>query len=341
MRALRTLSTVAAGLAALATTAVPASATASAHHAHPSHAHMSHARPSHHGNHTPSVLVSGLSNGFGSTVGPDGALYVTESALGRVTRVDLRTGARSTYASGLPTMNPDIGIGGAMDVAFLHGTAYALVTLVDPLVGGASVDGIYRVSPGAPPELVADIGAWSLAHPPATDFFVPTGVLYAMEPWRGGFLVTDGHHNRVLDVRLDGTVSQFRAFDNTVPTGLERMGRTVLMAEAGPVPHRPADGRVVAFRSGAGPVSVVASGAPLMVDVERWGHRLYVLSQGDFSGDPEGSPALPDTGSLQRVNPGGTLTPVATGLDRPTSLELVGKRAYVVTLDGEVWRIPL
>src|SRR5689334_6377650 len=65
-----------------------------------------------------SLLSSGLSNGFGSTVGPDGMLYVTESAVGRVTRIDPRTGAKSTFASGLPTMNPAIGIGGAMDVAF-------------------------------------------------------------------------------------------------------------------------------------------------------------------------------------------------------------------------------
>lgn len=330
MRALRTLSTLVAGILAVGATAAPALAT-TAHHG-----------STHHGPvRAPTMLVSGLSNGFGSTVGPDGMLYVTESAVGRVTRIDPRTGARRTWASGLPTMNPDIGIGGAMDVAFLDGRAYALVTLVDPLVGGSSVDGIYRLRHGAPPVLVADIGSWSLAHPPATDFFVPTGVLYAMEPWRGGFLVTDGHHNRVLDVRLDGTVSEFRTFTNTVPTGLERLGRTVLMAEAGPVPHRPEDGRVVAFTSGTGPVSVVASGAPLMVDVERGGHTLYALSQGTYSGAPAGAPALPDTGSLQRVNRNGSLSPVATGLDRPTSLEVIGRNAYVVTLDGEVWRIRL
>jgi hypothetical protein len=33
----------------------------------------------------------------------------------------------------------------------------------------------------------------------------------------------------------------------------------------------------------------------------------------------------------------GTLTPVAAGLDRPTSLEFVRGTAYVVTLPGEVW----
>jgi streptogramin lyase len=45
---------------------------------------------------TPHRLVTGLEGGSGSTVGPDGALYVTESAAGRITRVDPRTGATTT-----------------------------------------------------------------------------------------------------------------------------------------------------------------------------------------------------------------------------------------------------
>jgi hypothetical protein len=32
---------------------------------------------------------------------------------------------------------------------------------------------------------------------------------------------------------------------------------------------------------------------------------------------------------------------VAEGLDRPTSMEIRGHTAYVVTLDGEVWEIGL
>src|SRR5829696_7800998 len=38
-------------------------------------------------------LVTGLQGGSGSTIGPDRALYVTESAAGRITRVDPKTGA--------------------------------------------------------------------------------------------------------------------------------------------------------------------------------------------------------------------------------------------------------
>src|SRR5215217_4707178 len=109
-------------------------------------------------------LAAGLSGGSGSTIGPDGALYVTEGFAGRVSRVDPATGARSAYATGLP--QSIVGIGGAMDVAFLDGTAYVLVTLVGPDVGGTDTVGIYRVNGPDDVSVVADIGAYTLAHPP-------------------------------------------------------------------------------------------------------------------------------------------------------------------------------
>jgi sugar lactone lactonase YvrE len=283
-------------------------------------------------------LVTGLQGGSGSTVGPDGALYVTEGVAGRVTRVDPRTGATTTYASGLPRRI--VGIGGPMDVAFLGRTAYVLVTLVGPDVGGSDVVGIYRVDGPASFTVVADIGAFSIANPPATSFDVPSGVQYALQPYRGGFLVTDGHHNRVLRVTRDGQVTVLRAFGNIVPTGLEVRGRTIYMAEAGPVPHLPEDGKVVAFRPRSTTVREVASGSPLLVDVEFGrGHRLYALSQGIFGGGPAGAPALPNTGALVKVNRDGTFTVVIDGLNQPTSLEFIGRTGYVVTLGGEIWKI--
>src|SRR5437763_7962172 len=94
---------------------------------------------------TATLLVTGLDTGLesakGSTVGPDGALYVTEGVAGRISRVDPQTGERTTFASGLPPAV--IGIGGAIDVAFIDNIAYVLVTLVsDPLLPPSSdVDG--------------------------------------------------------------------------------------------------------------------------------------------------------------------------------------------------------
>jgi sugar lactone lactonase YvrE len=284
-------------------------------------------------------LVRGLQGGSGSTIGPDGALYVTESAAGKVTRIDPRTGDRSTYARNLPALLPAIGIGGAMDVAFHGDTAYVLVTLVGADVGGSDIAGLYRIDGKNRWTVVADIGQWSMDHPPATDFFVPTGVYYAMEAFRGGFLVSDGHHNRVLWVSRDGDITEVRAFDNIVPTGLEVDDGRIFLAQAGPVPHDAADGKVVSFRLSSSSVRDVASGAPLLVDVERGsGGTLYALAQGEFGGGPEGSPAAPDTGSLVRAD-GQDLEVVVDGLDRPTSLEVKGDTAWVVTLDGEVWTI--
>jgi hypothetical protein len=290
------------------------------------------------GNATASRLVTGLQGGLGSTIGPDGALYVTETAAGRITRVDPQTGATSTYADGLP--KPVIGLGGAMDIAFLGHTAYVLVTLVSPDVGGSGIDGIYRVDGPHRFTVVADIGQFAINHPPATPFQVPSGLQFALQPYRGGFLVTDGHHNRVYRVTLDGTVTQLIAFGNIVPTGLAVRGNTIYLAEAGPVPHLPQDGKVVSFGPKTAAVTQVASGSPLLVDVEFGrGHTLYALSQGVGSGGPPGSPALPDTGALVKVNGDGTFTPVITGLDRPTSLEIIGTTAFVVTLGGDIWKI--
>jgi sugar lactone lactonase YvrE len=294
-----------------------------------------------HGPDTPELLVSGLQGGSGSTVGPDGALYVTEGVAGRLTRIDPETGRTTTVASCLPRRIAPIG--GAMDVAFLGRTPYVLVTLVGPDVGGTDVVGIYRIDGPDACTVVADIGAFSIAHPPQTDFFVPSGVQYALQAYRGGFLVTDGHLNRVLRVTTDGRVSPLIAFPDVVPTGLDLSGSTVYLALAGPVPHLPRNGRIVSFRatSDAPTARDVASGGRLLVDAEFGpGGDLYALAQGVLpAGGEPGSPALPDTGRLLRAEPDGTFDVVVSGLDRPTSLEFIGDTAYVVTLTGEVWEI--
>jgi hypothetical protein len=283
--------------------------------------------------------------GSGSTIGPDGALYVTDGPGGRLLRIDRRSGAIRTVASDLPKQTPAIGTGGPMDVAFRGHTAYVLVSVVGPAVGQPGVvDGLYRVAADGSTHVVADIGAWSVAHPPATDFFIASGVQYALQPYRGGFLVTDGHHNRVLYVTADGRISEVQTFDNSVPTGLDVVGNRVFMAEAGPVPHRPETGRVLSWRGHQAP-RLVASGAPLLVDVEvTRRHTVWALSQGEWNHPnlPEnaGLPASPNTGGVFRLQHG-RLVRIVSGLDRPTSFEIVGDTAYVITLTGKVLQLSL
>jgi sugar lactone lactonase YvrE len=283
--------------------------------------------------------------GSGSTIGPDGALYVTDGQGGRLLRVDTRSGAVTIVAAGFPLLNTPPGIGGAIDVAFVGHTAYVLVANVGSFFGEPDeIAGIYRVRRDGSVVPVADIGAWAEDNPPDTEFVLPGGVQYAMEPFGGGFAVTDGHHNRVLYVGLDGQVRELLAFGNIVPTGLAAAGRTLFMGEAGPVPHLPEDGKVVAITPRSDAAVEIASGAPLVVDVEFGpGCRLYALSQGIWDLPPlptnAGAPASPNTGSLTRVDRHGRLTPIAGPLDRPTSVAFSRNSAFVVTLTGKVLRI--
>lgn len=289
----------------------------------------------------PVQLVEGLAGINGSTIDHSGDLYVPDVEAGSILRIDSKTGDYATFASGLP-WNPVFG-GGVSDVAFLGGQAYALVTLVDDpqFFPTGQINGIYRIDGPNSYTIIADIGAYNLANPPTGfDFFVATGVLYSIQTFQGGFLVTDGHLNRVLHVTPDGKITLFRQFDNIVPTNLAVKGNQVYMSEAGPLPHLPEDGKVVSFGSNSPTVTNVASGAPLLVDVEFGrGQTLFALSQGNFGGGDAGSPALPNTGSLLRVNADGTFSVIADGLDRPTSLEIIGNTAYIITIAGDIWTI--
>ena len=254
-----------------------------------------------------SLLTSGLNELQGSTVGPDGALYVTAPLDGMIWRVDPKTGAATVFASGLPKRIPGLYyIGsGVVDVAFLDGTAYALVTGVGPDFDPSLHDivGIYRVDGPSSFTVVADLGAWSIANPPPTEIFVPSGFQYALQPYRGGFIVTDGHHNRVLQVTLDGAVTELVTLTDVVPTGLAVRGNTIYFTEAGPIPHLPENGKVMSFSLKSPTPTQVASGAGLdhiglFVDVEfGLGNSLYALAQGDWNGPYEGTPADPNTGS--------------------------------------------
>jgi hypothetical protein len=269
-------------------------------------------------------------------------LFVTAPLTGSIWRIDRKTGARTLFASGLPARNPDpyyIG-SGVVDVAFIGSKAYALVTGVAEDLGGSDVVGIYRIDGPNSFTVVADIGAWSTANPPIPAFFVPTGVQYAIEPFHDGFLVTDGHHNRVLRVTRDGEITELIAFADVVPTGLAVWGNSIYVTQAGPVPHLPQNGKVVTFEPGSTTATLVASGIRLALDVEFGrGRTLFALSQGYWQGTFEGEPALPNTGALMRVNGDGTVTTIVGELDRPTSMEIIDNTAYVVTLGGEVWTV--
>lgn len=299
-------------------------------------------------------LVDNLEGTSGSGLGPGKALYVTQNNAvtgGKVTRVDTKSGATSTFAEGLPTSGlfAAAGFGGAVDVTFIGRTAYVLVTGVAAPFGNG-INGIYRIEGPNSYSIIADIGAWASALenlPTEFPYVIATGIQYSIEAYKGGFLVSDGHHNRILFVTLSGEISEYYDFgSDVVPTGLDVKGQKVYMAAAGPVPHVPETGAVYGFRPNGSQAFALASGEPLIVDVERSANIVYAISQGIWEPPPgcevdpapcAGAPATSDSGALVRINDG-EFEVLASDLDLPTSLEVIRKSAYVVTLSGQIFK---
>ena len=148
------------------------------------------------------LLASGLQGASGSAIGPDGALYVTEGTVGIISRVDPQTGDITTFAEGLPPAI--LPIGGANDLVFMGDTAYVLVTMIgDDLpipVNNGDVVGIYRVDEPNSFTVIADIGTWSIDNTSESEVVIPSGVYYAIDAFRGGFLVTEGDHLRHITI---------------------------------------------------------------------------------------------------------------------------------------------
>lgn len=106
----------------------------------------------------------------------------------------------------------------------------------------------------------------------------------------------------------------------------------------GPAPAGEREGRVLRRQIFVGQHRRGRGQAPRRRRVRR-GQSLFALAQGHFTpGQDPGSPADPDTGQLPEVDGRGGFSVVADGLDRPTSLEVIGDTAYVVTLTARSGR---
>ncbi len=287
------------------------------------------------------LLADGLQGSVGATIGPDGALYVPEAAARPDhthrshdrQRHDVR---KWTPASGDPPRWGD-------RRRVRRTTMYVLVTVVGPDVGGNSVVGIYRRDGSGGFSVFADLGTWSIDHPPATAFDLPDGVQFALQPVPDGFLVSDGHHNRVLHVSSTGEITQRIQFTNIVPTGLAVTHGTVFLAQAGPIPHVPATGKVVSF-----PLNAAGPNA----------HELRPVSACSSTSNPV--PTGRSTRSrrvTRRATSPRRVRRRRTAVSCSSSTETVrspcwstswtcqprsissGNTAFVTTLNGEVWKI--
>lgn len=279
-------------------------------------------------------IATGLGFTLGTALGPDNALYVADASKGEIWRIDPDTGAKTLEAWGLPSSEE----GGVSDIAFIGFDLYALTTTVD----SPAVVGVYRIPKGGKPEILADLGAYSKAHPVGFADAAPTGNPFRLEVLdAGNLLVVDSNHNRLLVVdTFQGTISQLAQFQNIVPTGVSRADNVLYVSQIGAYPHKPEDGRVWAVTLPEGEPSLVAVGVPFIIDVEKGpSSRLYALSFGTQPNDPEGPPADPFSGKLLLVRDNGTFGILVANLTMPTSLEIIGDTGYITTINGDVWRV--
>lgn len=305
------------------------------------------------------VLVTGLIQPRGMTIGPDGMIYIAEAGsggatiledgtsvglTGRISMVDPETGARTTVAEDLPSnaFPQDQGgdAVGPADVAFIGDQLYYLQTHGGEFYESPDTPtGVYQVNDDGSVELVADIYQFNVDNPvqaitDGTQQDIEVGGNpYSMDVRNGDFYVVDGNHNRMMLVTTDGDVDEITEFPNhPVSTGMDfAPDGTARVSYLGQGPFFPDDGKVVSVNLTSGAITELASGASMLTDVEFGpGGQLYAVQFNDTSGAASEEEAFgPFRGSVLRVNNDGTLTKLVTGLSFTTFIEFDGDTAYV------------
>lgn len=290
------------------------------------------------------VVASGLVNPRGFTFAPDGALVVAESGAvppgfvslggpptpmfrpgtsttGRVSRVDLATGQRTSLAEGLPSAALSFGDTlGPADVAYLGTDLYVLIS-AGPVHGWPNYpSGVYKVNPDGTVRLVANLDAFNARNPvtlitPDDEITNPYGMVAA----DGALWITDGNRNQVFKVSPDGTVSRLADLSagHPVTTGITAApGGALITVELTAVPYVKGSGRVLRIGMD-GQVETIARATTTAVGVAINGDgTIFVVEHSVSLGQP---PFIaPGTGRVARLQGDGQLTTVAEGLMFPT-----------------------
>ncbi|MBV9356470.1 MAG: ScyD/ScyE family protein, partial [Chloroflexi bacterium] len=304
------------------------------------------------------VVASGLENPRGLKFGPDGQLYVAEGGLGgtqtttpqdcqqvpppvgpysggftaRISKIDRRSGARSTVVDHLPSSQTAPGGGGFVsgvgDVAFIDDTLYAVEAGAGCSHGlKGTVNSILRVDHDGHTTQVADLSAFIMSHPvahPNPPDFEPDGTWYSMVAVDGRLYVVEPNHGEIDAVTpRTGAISRLvdvsASQGHIVPTSLAREDGGFLLGNLGQfVPNDPVPVGVWRVTDG-GRINLVAAGLTAVTGVAVHHGRIYALEA--FTGFFAPTPAVANTGTVVRLNQkANAWETVVTGLSFPTAM---------------------
>jgi len=240
-------------------------------------------------------------------------------------------------------------IWGAMDVAFLDGDLYVLVSGAGPSwASPTSRSGVFSVNDDGTMTLVADISSWLPQHPPKVappEGPSPDGSLFDLTVAGDALLLSDAVNGLIIKVTPAGEISTFADLSDKhpVPTGLavDADGNAYVGFESA-IPFT--DGTVTIVKIAPdGTVSDAWTGLTRVADVEIGPDgTLYAteLSTGNTLAEPY---TYPDTGRIVRQSGPDSSDVIADGLDYPVGLGFGPDGALYVSgpangaEDGDGW----
>jgi hypothetical protein len=214
---------------------------------------------------------------------------------------------------------------GAMDVAYLDGDLYALVSGAGPsFVSPSSFSGVYRINEDATMTLVADITNWLPDNLPAE---VPVdynsdGSLFDLEPAGDALLLSEAVGGQLIRVTPDGEITEVADLSegHPVPSGIavDDAGDAFVGFETA-APYGDGESKVVKV-SPDGSVEDVWTGLTVVTDVA-FGPDGTLYAAEMATGFTEGAPDMPpDSGRIVRQTGPDELEPVVTELPYPVGL---------------------
>ena len=313
----------------------------------------------------PTVVRTGLQNPRGIKFGPDRRLYVAEGGsggthstvgrcqqvpapigpyrggfTGRISAVDVTTGARTTIVRNLPSSVGGGFASSVADVAFLHGTLYALIVGAGCSHGLAGTyNSIDRVSAPGVATPIVNLSRFLMTHPvahPNADDFEPDGSWYSLEAAGDTLYAVEPNHGEVDAVRPDGAIRRLVDVSATqghiVPTSLTSFYGQFLFGNLYTFDPGSQGKAGIYLLTRWGQVLQIASGLTAVTGVAVHHGRIYALES--FTGFFAPAPSVANTGTVVRLENDGSWCKIVGGLSFPTAMTFGERNTLYISNKG-------